>query len=264
MFRPELNQIYEPTVERGDTTTVVWCHGGGSQPESAAVLAPYFRNCRFILPTGAIASVNGGYDWVRLLDSTELTLDDNLLMQHVQGFGQWLHELKLVSPGALVLGGLSQGAIFAGVVALHAPRLMDGLFVLSGFVPRSAASVSLQGLPVFVAHGDADPLIPPQLAADTANLFLSLGAAVDHHVYSMGHDLDDQEVADLTAWISRFRQQAQQAPTASSSVAFLRAHVGPSRRSYGGVSPGAETDKSNRISVSGPKDRWERLPYHAG
>ncbi len=208
MFRPELNQIYEPTDERGGTTTVVWCHGGGSQPESLAVLAPYFRDCRFILPTGPIASENGGYDWVRLLDSTELTLDGDLLMQHVQEFGHWLHELKLVSQEAVILGGLSQGAIFAGVVALHAPSLIDGLFVLSGFVPRPAASVSLQGLPVFVAHGDADPLIPPQLAADTANLFLSLGAAVDQHFYSMGHDLNDQELADLTAWISRFRQQA--------------------------------------------------------
>ena len=208
MFRPELNQIYEPPVERGDTTTVVWCHGGGSQPESLAVLAPYFRDCRFILPTGPIASFQGGYDWVRLLDSPELTLDGDLLMQHVQEFGHWLHELKLVSQGAVVLGGLSQGAIFAGVVALHAPSLINGLFVLSGFVPQPAASVSLQGLPVFVAHGDADPLIRPQIAADAANLFLSLGAAVEQHFYSMGHDMDDQELADLTAWISRFRQQA--------------------------------------------------------
>ena len=208
MFQPEWNQIYEPTDERGGTTTVVWCHGGGSQPESLAVLAPYFSDCRFILPTGPIASVNGGYDWVRLLDSTELTVDGDLLMQHVQEFRHWLHELKLVSQGAVVLGGLSQGAIFAGVVALNVPSLIDGLFVLSGFVRRPAASVSLQGLRVFVAHGDADPLIRPQLAADTANLFLSLGAAVDRHFYSMGHDLNDQELADLTAWISRFRQPA--------------------------------------------------------
>lgn len=119
MFQPELNQIYEPAVERGDTTTVVWCHGEGNQPESLAVLAPYFCDCRFILPTGPNSSVNGGYDWVRLLDSTDLTVDGDLLMQHVQEFRHWLHELKLVSQGAVVLGGLSQGAIFAGVVALN-------------------------------------------------------------------------------------------------------------------------------------------------
>ncbi len=208
MFRPEWNQIYEPTAERGNTTTVVWCHGGGSQPESLAVLAPYFRDCRFVLPTGPISARQGGYDWVRLLDSTDLTVDGELLMQHVQEFRHWLHELQLVSPGALVLGGLSQGAIFAGGVALNAPGLIDGLFVLAGFVPQPAESVSLQGLRVFIAHGDADPLIRPQIAADTANLLLSLGAAVDPHFYSMGHELHDQELADLTAWINRFSEQA--------------------------------------------------------
>lgn len=171
-------------------------------------LAPSFRDCRFILPTGPISSLQGGYDWVRLLDSTDLTVDGDLLMQHVQQFRHWLHELKLVSQGAIVLGGLSQGAIFAGVVALNAPGLIDGLFVLSGFVPQPAESVSLRGLSVFVAHGDADPLIRPQLAADTANLFLSLGAAVDPHSYSMGHELTDQELADLAVWINRFSQQA--------------------------------------------------------
>ena len=206
MFQPELNHIDEPTIKRDDFTTVVWCHGGGSHPESLAVLAPFFSDCRFILPTGPIASPQGGYDWVRLLGATDLTVDDDLVLRHVQEFQHWLHELKLGSQGSVILGGLSQGAIFAGCVALNGSLQIDGLFVLSGFVPRSAASVSLKGLPVFIAHGDADPVIGPQRAVDTANLFLSLGAAVEQHSYPMGHELHDQELVDLLAWIKGINQ----------------------------------------------------------
>jgi len=59
---------------------------------------------------------------------------------------------------------------------------------------------------VFVVHGDADPLLHPQ-RGDAANLFMSLGADVEPHYYSMGNELNDQELADLTAWINRFSQQ---------------------------------------------------------
>lgn len=82
---------------------------------------------------------------------------------------------KIGFPGGVVLGGMSQGAIFAGVVVLNELSLIDGHFVLSGFVPPPAESVSQ--------------------VIDTANLFLSLGAAMDLHFY-MGND---QELLDLRA-----------------------------------------------------------------
>lgn len=50
MFQPELMNIYEPAEDRRDTATVIWCHGGGSQPQPLAVLAPTFSDRRFVLP----------------------------------------------------------------------------------------------------------------------------------------------------------------------------------------------------------------------
>lgn len=69
-----------------------------------------------------------------------------------------------LSPSALVLGGFSQGAMLSLDVALHDPRPLAALAVLSGtflseseWAPRMAAR---KGTNVLVSHGSHDPLLP--------------------------------------------------------------------------------------------------------
>lgn len=101
-----------------------------------------------------------------------------------------------------------------------APRLR-GLASLVGFMPEgavgspgSAAAVAaigrpevgggtsgpLSGLPVFLALGERDPLVPAARARQAADVARALGATVSLQAYEAGHKLPLQGLKDLGAW----------------------------------------------------------------
>ena len=79
-----------------------------------------------------------------------------------------LDEVEAQLGGPLLLGGFSQGAMLSCDVALHDPRPLAGLVLMSGaliardqWAPRVA---SRRGLRVLQSHGEDDPLLPPRAA----------------------------------------------------------------------------------------------------
>lgn len=61
------------------------------------------------------------------------------------------------------------------------------------------------GLPVFMAVGRRDPLIPLTQAHTCAAILRTLGAESAYHEYDSGHKLDARGMRDLQAW---WRQRA--------------------------------------------------------
>lgn len=105
------------------------------------------------------------------------------------------------------LGGFSQG----GVVALHAAcrvrRPLAGLALLSTWLPNAAAFVlpdSCAALPIFVAHGTQDDIVPVTAAERMVARLRALGAtAVRAQNYPMAHQICPEELGDLAAWLAR-------------------------------------------------------------
>ncbi|TDZ61687.1 Acyl-protein thioesterase 1 [Colletotrichum trifolii] len=107
----------------------------------------------------------------------------------------------------IVLGGFSQGgamAIFSGLTGKHRIGGIVGLscwLLLSnkfaGIVPEDKAN---QDTPVWMGHGDADPLVRPELGALSMEALQKLGYKVSRTLYpGMGHsacleELDEVEV----------------------------------------------------------------------
>jgi phospholipase/carboxylesterase len=97
-------------------------------------------------------------------------------------------------PGApIVLGGFSQGAMLALDVALHDPRPLAGLILMSGtlinaaeWTPRMAARA---GLPVLQSHGRSDPLLSFRAAEALRDLMLEGGLDVAWVPFRGGHEL---------------------------------------------------------------------------
>jgi phospholipase/carboxylesterase len=58
-------------------------------------------------------------------------------------------------------------------------------------------------VPIFMAHGAADPMIPIERARDSRDLLRSLRYAVDWHEYPMQHSVCAQEITDLNQWLQR-------------------------------------------------------------
>jgi phospholipase/carboxylesterase len=98
-----------------------------------------------------------------------------------------------LTPSAIVLGGFSQGAMLSLDVALHDPRPLAALAVLSGtflaeaeWQPRMAAR---KGTPVLVSHGSHDPLLPVSESQRLATALSDAGWRVDFVGFRGQHEI---------------------------------------------------------------------------
>ena len=183
---------------------VVLLHGRGSNETEIFGLAPH-------LPTGpAYAAVRapikegGGYAWFAnrgigrpLAASLRSTID---------WFRTWL---DAVAPAGrpVLLVGFSGGAAFAGGLVLDDPARYAGAAVLYGTLPFDAGLATepgrLANLPVFVAQGDGDHVIPRELLDRTWDYLLSESGAPTHAQRQPGgHQLTARTVHHLGNWIA--------------------------------------------------------------
>ena len=56
-------------------------------------------------------------------------------------------------------------------------------------------------LPVFLAHGIGDSVVPLARATAARDTLQALGCVVDWHEYPMAHSVCAQEVSDLNRWL---------------------------------------------------------------
>lgn len=107
-----------------------------------------------------------------------------------------------------VLMGFSQGCAMTLMAGLRAPQRLAGLVGLSGYLPlagttaaeRSAAN---REVPIFLAHGEHDPMVVLDRGLATRDALQALGHHVDWHAYPMEHSMCAEEVEDLNGWLLR-------------------------------------------------------------
>ena len=56
--------------------------------------------------------------------------------------------------------------------------------------------------PIFIAHGQMDPMIPITRAITSREALVGLGYDVQWHEYGMGHEVCPQEIADIARWLN--------------------------------------------------------------
>ncbi len=104
------------------------------------------------------------------------------------------------------LGGFSQGGVVAAHAACRVKRPLSGLMLLSTWLPAAAPpkwTPACATLPVFVAHGTADDIVPLAAAERAVTYLRAQGAtALTTRFYPMAHQICPEELGDLAAWIS--------------------------------------------------------------
>ena len=108
----------------------------------------------------------------------------------------------------IVLAGFSQGCAMTFMTGLRHRERLAGLLGMSGYLPlaastlaeRSAANV---GIPIFQAHGTADPMIVIDRAIASRDALSGWGYPVEWHAYPMPHSVCAQEISDMNAWLLR-------------------------------------------------------------
>jgi phospholipase/carboxylesterase len=106
----------------------------------------------------------------------------------------------------IVLMGFSQGCAMTLLTGLRNAERLAGLVALSGYLPLAAStaaerSAASAGLPIFMAHGRIDPVIPLARARDSCELLQALGHPVEWHEYPMPHSVCAEEIGDLNRWL---------------------------------------------------------------
>ena len=119
-----------------------------------------------------------------------------------------LIEQQPVPANRIVLAGFSQGGAVVLQAALRHRERLAGVLALSTYLPLHATldaerSAANRDLPIFMAHGHYDDVIPLARAEQSRRLLESLGYPVEWRAYAMPHSLCPQEIQDICAFLGR-------------------------------------------------------------
>ena len=183
---------------------VVLLHGRGSNEQDIIGLAGHLANGPAYAAVRAPIAEGGGFAWFAnrgigrpVAESLRNTMD---------WFRDWLDQAA--QPGRpVILVGFSGGAAFAGGLVLDDPARYAGAAILYGTLPFEAGPATdpgqLANLPVFVAQGDGDHVIPRELLDRTWTYLLAeSGAPTVAQRQPGGHQLTAETVHELGSWIA--------------------------------------------------------------
>jgi phospholipase/carboxylesterase len=200
---------------------VVWMHGLGADGHDFESLVPELRLAaepaiRFVFPHAPIrpVTINGGHRMRAWYDITGF--DRRALVDEagIRESGEALSALlrrereRGIPAERLVVAGFSQGGAMALFLGPRWPERLGGVIALSSYLPLAGALAAEAhpanaAVPVFMAHGSVDPVVPMALGESSRDRLRSLGYDVDWRSYPMPHSLCAQEVEDLREFLLR-------------------------------------------------------------
>jgi phospholipase/carboxylesterase len=200
---------------------IVVLHGLGAdghdfEPFVNEVRWPGMPALRWVFPHAPQRPVtlNGGYvmrAWYDILGTELVKREDEAgLRQSITLVHGLLDELVAdgIAPERIVLAGFSQGCAMTLLAGLRYPQRLAALVGMSGYLPLASTTAAERRdanalVPIFLAHGSADPIVPQARGEAGRDLLQSLGYDVQWHSYPMPHSVCAQEVADLQAFLAR-------------------------------------------------------------
>jgi phospholipase/carboxylesterase len=190
----------------GPHRTVVMLHGRSGDENVMWVFAKAIPQDWLIAAPRVInPDPDGGYSWrLRAQDEWPTLAQFDKAGTAVAHFIRALPNLYHADPDQIYLMGFSQGTAVSYAVAIRNPGLVQGIAGLVGFIPTHCDSAleesPLVDLPIFMAVGKRDPLIPPERAAGCAQTLVMAGSDLEYHEYDTGHKLNATGMQDLAAW----------------------------------------------------------------
>ncbi len=196
--------------------SVIWLHGLGADGHDFLPIVKVLdlQGVRFILPHAPQRpiSVNGGYVMPAWYDIRDSRLDEDAA--GLDQSGHMVDDLiaqeasRGIALSQIIVAGFSQG----GALALHAGLVRDqalgGVMALSAYLPLMAdfnerCATGVQTIPVFMAHGAQDGVVPLQLAERSRNELTACGFEVEWQVYPMAHSVCEDEISAIRVWLTQ-------------------------------------------------------------
>jgi phospholipase/carboxylesterase len=200
-------------------TTLIVLHGLGADgfdfvPICGELDLAALGPVRYVFPHAPTrpVTINGGYTmraWYDILVTDLVRHEDETGLRQSQ---QQIAELidrereRGVAAERIVVMGFSQGCAMALMTALRYPHRLGGAVGLSGYLPLAALTTAERStanadLPVFMAHGTQDPIVPHARGAASRDALRALGHEVAWQEYPMPHSVCAEEIEALNAWL---------------------------------------------------------------
>ena len=211
-------ETVEVTTGENPVGSIIWLHGLGADGHDFEPIVPQIQlpeavALRFVFPHAPVrpVTINGGMEmraWYDILSlDTEGRADaEGVLASSVMLDGLIAREVERgIDASKIVLAGFSQGGAIAIHTALQTAHKIAGLMALSSYIaiPDAADNEpAARDLPIFMAHGSHDPVLPMHLGRASADKLIASGYSVEWHEYPMAHAVCPQEIADISDWLA--------------------------------------------------------------
>jgi phospholipase/carboxylesterase len=197
---------------------VIWLHGLGADGHDFEPVVPELRltkAVRFIFPHAPVrpVTINNGmrmrawYDIFQFgggredepgIRASQVLLENLIAAEKKKG----------IPAGKIVLAGFSQGGAIVLQTGLRYPERLAGILALSTYLPISTTlekekSAANRDLPIFMAHGSHDDIIPLAKAQASKDLLVKSGYPVEWRTYPMPHSVCPEEIRDIAQFLLR-------------------------------------------------------------
>lgn len=123
----------------------------------------------------------------------------------VSDFISWAESEYRLDASRIYLLGFSQGAILSMTIGLSLGIRIRGVVALSGYIPEFVKTEfqqsSMEGLSLFISHGEQDQALPFEWGQTSRNYFHDLGADVTFKNYPSAHTVSLQNYKDFEKWL---------------------------------------------------------------
>jgi phospholipase/carboxylesterase len=203
------------------TASVIWLHGLGADGNDFVPIIPELRlppalPVRFVFPHAPVrkVTINNGVAMRAWYDIAAADLNSRADIAGVRQSQAQVEALiareasRGVAASRIVLAGFSQGGVIALHTAIRHPERLAGVVALSTYLVladklREEAAAANRDVPIFMAHGTADPVVRFEWGDNSRRALIAQGYRVDWHTYRMEHSVCMEEIVAIGAWLAR-------------------------------------------------------------
>jgi phospholipase/carboxylesterase len=199
---------------------ILWLHGLGSCGADLRSIVDTFPELqhpaiRHEFPNAPMRPVTANnqlrmrawYDLLTFSFDSNAREDHQGLIQACNQVQSWLAEYQAagIAPERIMLAGFSQGAALSLYTALHTEQRLGGILALSGYLPmmRALNASHTTTTPIFMAHGDADEIIPMDIAERSYQRLQQQHCSITFHRYAMAHDIIAEEIIEIHQFLAQ-------------------------------------------------------------
>ena len=215
------NVLSNITFDSGESPqhSIIWLHGLGADGGDFVPVAEEMRlpvAVRYIFPHAPKqpVTINGGFvmrAWYDIAAAEIHAQQDAAGIRASQAEIEKLiaqEKQRGIAANNIFLAGFSQGGAIVLQTGLRHAEKLGGILALSTYLPLEEtlvdeASEAAKGVPIFMAHGRNDPIVPYSLGKSSADKLTGLGYHLNWHEYAMPHSVCIAEVGDIGAWLTQ-------------------------------------------------------------